>query len=59
MNNFSFIVSNIVISTIEVLINLLTENNVITYMDEITALNDIKEQLRSIEKEVRTKNVHK
>jgi transcription initiation factor IIE alpha subunit len=59
MNNFSFIVSNIVINTIEVLINLLTENNVITYMDEITALNDIKEQLRSIEKEVRTKNVHK
>ena len=59
MNNFSFVVSNIVINTIEVLINLLTENNVITYMDEITALNDIKEQLRSIEKEVRTKNVHK
>ena len=59
MNNFSFGVSNIVINTIEVLINLLTENNVITYMDEITALNDIKEQLRSIEKEVRTKNVHK
>ena len=59
MNNFSFIVSNIVINTIEVLINLLTENNVITYMNEITALNDIKEQLRSIEKEVRTKNVHK
>ena len=56
MNNFSFIIRNVVANEIEVLENLLTEND---YMEEVGQLDNIKNELMELEKKVRFKNVHK
>ena len=59
MNNFSFIISNVVANEIELLSNILSQTNVFDYMEEINELDGIKNQLREIEKKVRLKKINK